>query len=84
LYPTGQLWHGFLLNLASTLFVTSLYESTFFREWKTNIQRAEAGAAASRASWPSSKASSTSHFLFNSLNTLDHAIALHQRRGPVK
>ena len=72
LYPTGQLWRSFLLNLAPTLFVTSLYESAyFFGEWKTNIQRAEALARAGiQSELAVLKSQLDPHFLFNSLNTL--------------
>ena len=72
LCPTGQLWHSFLLNLAPTLFVTSLYESAyFFGEWKTNIQRAEALARAGlQGELAALKSQLDPHFLFNSLNTL--------------
>ena len=72
LYPTGQLWHSFLFNLAPTLFVTSLYESAyFFGEWKTNIQRAEALARAGiQSELAVLKSQLDPHFLFNSLNTL--------------
>ena len=72
LYPTGQLWRSFLLNLAPTLFVTSLYESAyFFGGWKTNIQRAEALARAGiQSELAVLKSQLDPHFLFNSLNTL--------------
>ena len=72
LCPADQLWHSFLLNLAPTLFVTSLYESAyFFGEWKTNIQRAEALARAGlQGELAALKSQLDPHFLFNSLNTL--------------
>ena len=72
LCPASQLWHSFLLNLAPTLFVTSLYESAyFFGEWKTNIQRAEALARAGiQSELAVLKSQLDPHFLFNSLNTL--------------
>lgn len=76
LCSAGQLWHSFLLNLAPTLFVTSLYESAyFFGEWKTNIQRAEALARAGiQGELAALKSQLDPHFLFNSLNTLSALI----------
>lgn len=76
LCPEGEFWHGYLVNLVPTLFVTSLYESAyFFGEWKKNLQRSEALArAALQTELEALQRQLDPHFLFNSLNTLSALI----------
>ncbi|WP_310391776.1 histidine kinase [Hymenobacter sp.] len=72
----GELLHAFLVKLAPTFMVTSVYESVyFFGQWKENFQRSEALArAAIQSELEALQRQLDPHFLFNSLNTLSALI----------